>query len=370
MIIGVPKEIKIQEYRVAIIPSGVSELVRSGHTVLIERDAGIGSAYTDREYEQNGAKIVSAKEAWAAQLVVKVKEPLSSEYHYLQGQILFTFLHLAGVEKELTHRLLNSGTTAIAYETLEDEQGRLPLLAPMSAIAGNMAALVGAYYLAKFNNGNGMQLGKVLGIRHGKALVIGDGVVGFHAAHTLNGMGANVCQAGLSELKSSMQQPDEVEGIEYFYSTAKAIAKKCVDADLVIGAVLNKGAKAPYVVTEEMVKSMRKGAVIVDVSIDQGGCIETSRATTHDSPVYVKHDVTHYCVTNMPGAYPRTSTMALCAETLMYIQLLADKGVTGICAQANVCKAINIYKSRIVNEQIAASLNMFEDYISLNKLCE
>ncbi|OQK15281.1 alanine dehydrogenase [Methyloprofundus sedimenti] len=370
MIIGVPKEIKIQEYRVAIIPSGVAELVRAGHKVLIERGAGVGSAYTDQEYEQNGAKIVSTKEAWATQLVVKVKEPLSSEYHYLQGQILFTFLHLAGVEKELTRRLLTSGTTAIAYETLEDEQGRLPLLAPMSAIAGNMAALVGAYYLAKYNNGNGVQLGKVLGTRHGKALVIGDGVVGSHAAHTLNGMGANVFQSGLSELKSGMQLSGELEGVEYFFSTAKAIAKNCIDADLVIGAVLNKGAKAPYIVTEEMVKSMRKGTVIVDVSIDQGGCIETSRATTHDSPVYLKHGVTHYCVTNMPGAYPRTSTMALCAETLMYIHLLADKGVSGICAQANVSKAINIYKSRIVNQQIATSLNMLETYISLNELCE
>ena len=185
MLIGVPKEIKAQEYRVAITPSGVAQLVKAGHTVLIERGAGHGSAYADHEYEQSGATIVAAKEAWNTQLVVKVKEPLSSEYHYLQGQILFTFLHLAGLEKTLTLRLLQSGTTAIAYETLEDAQGKLPLLAPMSAIAGNMAAMVGTYYLAKFNQGNGIQLGMVLAKRHGKVLVIGDGVVGFHAARSL-----------------------------------------------------------------------------------------------------------------------------------------------------------------------------------------
>jgi alanine dehydrogenase len=367
MIIGVPKEIKTQEYRVAIIPSGVAELVKAGHTVLVERGAGVGSDYSDQEYQQSGATTVSAREAWNTQLVVKVKEPLRSEYHYLQGQILFTFLHLAGVEKELTLNLLQSGTTAIAYETLEDAQGKLPLLAPMSAIAGNMAALVGAYYLAKFNHSNGTQLGKVMGHRHGKAVVIGDGVVGFHAARSLNAMGANVFQAGLSK---GIQESRDLQDVGYFYSTATAIAKNCLDADLVIGAVLNKGAKAPYVVTEEMIKAMRKGTVVVDVSIDQGGCIETSRATTHDNPVFKQHDVTHYCVTNMPGAYPRTSTIALCSETLKYIKLLADQGVSGLCAQANACNAINIYQSKIANEQVAASLNMPEYFIPLNKLCE
>jgi alanine dehydrogenase len=370
MIIGVPKEIKAQEYRVAIIPAGVAELVKAGHTVLIERGAGVGSAHTDQEYEQSGAKIVATKEAWDTQLVVKVKEPLSSEYHYLQGQILFTFLHLAGVDKALTLRLLQSGTTAIAYETLEDEQGKLPLLAPMSAIAGNMAALVGTYYLAKFNHGNGTQLGKVMGSRHGKVLVIGDGVVGFHAARTLNAMGANVFQAGLSKAKVGMQKSGDLNGVEYFYSASSAIAKHCLGTDLVIGAVLNKGAKAPYVVTEKMLKSMSRGTVVVDVSIDQGGCIETSRATTHDNPVYMQHGVTHYCVTNMPGAYPRTSTIALCAETLGYIQLLADQGVSALCAQTNAAKAINIFKSKIANEQVATSLNMLEYFTPLHELCE
>ena len=358
MIVGVPREIKVQENRVAIIPLGVTDLVSAGHTVLIEKGAGIGSGYSDREYQQSGAKIVSVSEAWAAQLVIKVKEPLKSEYDYLQGQIIFTFLHLAGVEKELTKRLIESGTTAIAYETLDDRQGGLPILAPMSAIAGNMAALVGSYYLARFNQGNGVQLGKVLGKRHGKVLVIGDGVVGFHAARTLNSMGANVFLAGLSKDKAGLQVPGELKGVEYLYSEESIIARHCVDADLVVGAVLKTGQKAPHVVTEVMVKSMGKGTVVVDVSIDQGGCIETSKATTHDNPVYIKHDVTHYCVTNMPGAYPRSSTIALCYSSLSYIRHLADKGINVFMLQEP--RAVNIYKSQIVNEKVAQSLGMCE----------
>jgi len=370
MIIGVPKEIKIQEYRVAIIPTGIVELVVAGHEVFIESGAGVGSGFADQDYELAGARIVSAKEAWAAQLVVKVKEPLRCEYDYLQGQILFTFLHLAGVEKELTYRLLSSGTTAIAYETLEDASGHLPLLAPMSAIAGNMAALVGAYYLAKFNHGNGIQLGKVLDKRHGKALVIGDGVVGFHAARTLNSIGANVFQAGLTKSKVGMLTTGGLKGVEYIYSEDKAITKNCLDADLVVGAVLNKGAKAPYVVTAQMIKTMRKGSVVVDVSIDQGGCIETSRATTHDNPVFQQYGVTHYCVTNMPGAYPRTATLALCSETLIYVLQLADGVVPEMYLQGSAAKAVNIYKSRITNKQVAKSLNMLEYFSPLNELCE
>lgn len=368
MIIGVPKEIKIQEYRVAVIPSGVAELVKAGHKVLIEQGAGIGSAYTDQEYLYAGAQIVSADQAWSAQLVVKVKEPLSSEYKYLQGQIIFTFLHLAGVAKELTMRLLNTGTTAIAYETLEDAQGNLPLLAPMSAIAGNMAALVGVYYLARFNRGYGVQLGKVLGRRHGKALVIGDGVVGYHAARTLNAMGANVVQAGLKCARVGRQQAAGLEGVEYIYSEAETIAKQCSDADLVIGAVLKKGAKAPYVVTEQMIKSMRKGVVVVDVSIDQGGCIETSVPTSHENPVYIKHGVLHYCVTNMPGAYPRTSTLALCVESLAYVLQIAE-AVPINCMQDGFSKAINVYQSKITNKQLATSLGLLGNYKPLAEMC-
>ena len=354
MIVGVPKEIKVQEYRVALIPVGVAELVRAGHEVLIEEGAGLGSGFTDQEYLQSGAKIVSTGQAWAAQLVIKVKEPLSPEYGYLQGQIIFTFLHLAGVEKELTYRLMKSGTTAIAYETLKDQLGDLPILAPMSAIAGNMAALVGSYYLAKFNQGNGIQLGMVLAKRHGKVLVIGDGVVGFHAARTLNSMGANVFLAGLCRENIGLLGSGWLKGVEYLYSEEAIIARHCLDADLVIGAVLRVGQKAPHVVSKDMVKSMGKGSVIVDVSIDQGGCIETSKATTHDNPVYIKYGVTHYCVANMPGAYPRSSTIALCSASLVYIRLLADKGLDRFLHQ--YAEAVNVYKSKITNKKVALSV--------------
>ena len=362
MIIGVPKEIKIQEYRVAMTPQGVGELVGSGHEILIEAGAGLGSGFADQEYQCNGARIVSVKEAWAAQLVIKVKEPLSSEYDYLRGQILFTFLHLAGVEKELTFRLINSGTTAIAYETLKGQGGNLPILAPMSAIAGNMAALVGSYYLAKFNRGNGVQLGEVLGQRNGKVLVVGDGVVGFHAARTLKSMGSNVFLAGLSRAKVGMHHKGRFEGMEYLYSEPKIIARHCLDADLVVGAVLKAGEKAPHIVTEAMVKSMAMGSVVVDVSIDQGGCIETAKATTHDNPIYIKHNVIHYCVANMPGAYPRTSTIALCAASLVYIRLLADKGLGWFVLHERT--SINVYRSKLVNKKIALSLDMLDYYKS------
>jgi len=357
MIIGVPKEIKTQEYRVGIVPAGVAELVRAGHEVLIERGAGLGAGFTDQEYERQGGVCVSTEEAWHAQLVVKVKEPLAAEYDYLHGQILFTFLHLAGVDINLTRRLMASGTTAIAYETLEDDAGRLPILAPMSAVAGNMAALVGAYYLARFNQGNGVQLGQVLGRRHGKALVLGAGVVGMHAARTLHGMGTNVYLAGLDKHKVDRQVSEELAGVNYFYSNDHAVAQHCVDADLVIGAVLKRGQKAPYVLTEKMVSAMGKSSVIVDVSIDQGGCVETSRATTHDQPVYTRHGVIHYCVTNMPGAYPRSSAVALCAESLPYVRLLADKGVDGFLGREGLAKAVNIYRGEITNEKLAESLS-------------
>jgi len=356
MIIGVPKEVKIQENRVAIVPSGVEELVAAGHEVLIEANAGCGSGFTDYEYQQSGARIVLTEEAWKVDLVVKVKEPLSSEYKFLQGQILFTFLHLAGAEKELTECLIKSGTTAIAYETLEDESGRLPILAPMSAIAGNMAALVGSYYLASFNQGKGVQLGKVLGAQYGKALIIGDGVVGMHAARTLSAMGAKVFLAGREWDKYKNNRLEGLEDVEYLHSEKGALAKHCLDSDLVVGAVLNAGQKAPHVVTEGMIKSMGKGTVVVDVSIDQGGSIETSKATTHEDPVFIKHGVIHYCVTNMPGAYPCTATVALCAESIAYVKRLADVGVQDFWRETK--GAVNIHGAKIVNKKVALSLNI------------
>ncbi|NOQ63622.1 MAG: alanine dehydrogenase [Methyloprofundus sp.] len=358
MIIGVPKEVKVQECRVAITPEGVAKLRQSGHEVLIELGAGIGSGFSDQAYQQAGAVIVSVEEAWAAELVVKVKEPIRAEYNYLQGQMLFTFLHLAGVDRELTTRLMNSGTTAIAYETVVDAQGRLPILAPMSAIAGNMAALMGSYYLARFNQGNGVQLAKVLGRRHGKALVIGDGVVGMHAAQTLNSMGASVFLAGLDRTQAGILSSADLNGVEYLYSQESSIAQHCSDADLVVGAVLNVGEKTPHIVTEAMIRTMQEGAVVVDVSIDQGGCIETSVATTHEEPTFIKHGVTHYCVANMPGAYPRTATIALCDVSIGYIEELANSGILKFMRQRR--GAVNIYQSKIINSVVAQSLKLRE----------
>lgn len=359
MIIGVPKEIKNHEYRVGLVPEGAENLVHLGHTVMIEKGAGVGSGFSDAEYLQAGAIIVSVQKVWAAQLVVKVKEPITAEFDYLQGQILFTFLHLAGVSVELTRRLISSGTTAIAYETLEDESGRLPILAPMSAIAGNMAALVGAYYLTKFNQGEGVQLGKILGHRHGNALVLGDGVVGFHAARTLNAVGTNVMQVGLNQQLVGRLGGDDLNGVRYYYSTADLVAQLCRDADLVVGAVLLKGRKAPYVLSKAMLQNMKKGAVVVDVSIDQGGCIEGSRPTTHESPVYLDNGIIHYCVTNMPGAYPRTATIALCMQTLPYIIKLADGGVDAFLNITRLAKAVNVYHSEVLNRDVAMSLEPY-----------
>src|SRR3989338_10069993 len=300
MKIGIPKEIKDKENRVSLAPVGAKMLVKQKHAVIIEKNAGAGAGFEDTEYTEAGAKIGTASEVWNTDLVVKGKEPLLHEYHFLKGQMLFTYLHLAGVTKTLTDALLETKTTGIAYETVEDEYKRLPLLAPMSAIAGNMAVNIGNYYLAKFNNGKGILLGEVMGHFYGKVLVIGDGVVGRHAAKTSYGMGTNVYLLGrhlerMELLKDSIGRKSNI-----MISNAENLKEHIKDDDLVIGAVLVKGAKAPYVVTEEMVKSMQPGSVIVDVSIDQGGCIETSRPTSHSNPVFVKHGVTHYCVTNMP----------------------------------------------------------------------
>jgi alanine dehydrogenase len=357
MKIGIIKETKIQEHRVAVTPAGVVQLLTAGHKVLVEVDAGCDSGFSNQEYQQAGAQLVSTAEAWAVDLVVKVKEPLPAEYQYLDKQIVFTFFHLAGVTKTLTEELLKKGTIAIAYESVEDELGRLPILAPMSAIAGNMAATVGAYYLAKHQQGRGVQLGQVLNQRHGKVVVIGDGVVGQHAARTASGMGANVFLASLNP--EHLQALPEVN---VFLSNPKTISEHIVDADLVVGAVLCRNATAPNIVTEAMVKSMQKGSVIVDVSIDQGGCVETSVPTTHSNPVFVKHEVVHYCVANMPGAYPRTSTMALTEATLAYILEIAAQGMAGIVERQGVLKAVNTYQGYITCERVARDLGMMSQY--------
>ena len=370
MIIGVPKEIKDKENRVALAPEGVKLLVSNGHNVFVEKSAGIGSGFPDGEYSRQGATVVSAKKAWSTDLIAKVKEPLENEYSLLnQKTILFTFLHLAGVDKSLTVSLLQKKVTAIAYETVEDENGRLPLLAPMSAIAGNMSVTIGSYYLAKFNNGKGVQLGNVMDSHFGKVVIIGDGVVGTHCARTANGMGANTYVFTLNLEKSNKLKDLIGRGVNIELSSRDNIAKHVKDADLVVGAVLVHGAKAPYVVTEAMVKTMQPGSVIVDVSIDQGGCIETSRPTSHSNPVYVKHGVTHYCVTNMPGAYPRTSTIALTNATLPYVLKLANDGIVNYAKHdLGFAKGINTYRGIITYRPVAQALNLegvFRDLIDL-----
>ncbi|MGH8559071.1 MAG: alanine dehydrogenase [Methylococcales bacterium] len=362
MKIGIVREIKDREDRVAMTPDGVRELVEHGHQVLVERDAGAGSNFGNEEYFAAGGGLVGPEQAWACDLVVKVKEPLPSEYRFLQQQMVFTFFHLAGADPRLTETLLAGGTTAIAYETLEDEAGRLPLLAPMSAIAGNMASLVGAYYLQACHGGKGVQPGIVEGKRYGQVLVIGDGIVGRHAARVAAGMGANVRIAGLD--KEIALRPDSGfgEGIEYFLSTPDNITQAVKQADLVIGAVLVHGDKAPHVISAEMLKSMQSGSVIVDVSIDQGGCIETSRPTTHSDPIFEKFDVIHYCVTNMPGAYPRTATQALNRATLQYVTGIADRGLDFLCGHSGLAKAVNTREGYITCRPVAETLGLESKY--------
>jgi alanine dehydrogenase len=368
MKIGIVKEIKDQENRVAVTPHGIKTLTAAGHRVVVETQAGRGAGFSDAEYEQAGAEIQDAVAAWAAELVVKVKEPLPGEYRYLQGQMLFTFLHLAGAPRELTTALLETRTTAIAYETLEDELGRLPILAPMSAIAGNMATLMGNYYLARFNQGKGVQLAKVLGEKHGKVLIIGDGVVAQHAAGVACGMGANVWMAGLEEHKGRQLKSSVLPEINYLLSTPENIAAHLQDTDLLIGAVLNKGAKALHVISEAMVQSMVPGSVIVDVSIDQGGCIATSRPTAHSDPVFILYGIIHYCVANMPGAYPRTSTIALSQASLPYVRQLADFGLACCKDNAGMRKALNAYQGHITYRPVAQAWGMEDRYRDIDAL--
>jgi len=368
MIVSVVKEIKDKENRVALTPAGAEQLVQSGNSVLVEKHAGLNSGFSNEEYANAGAEIVSAENAWNAELVMKVKEPLESEYKFLKNNIVFTYFHLAGVAKTLTDALLKNNTTSIAYETVEDNNGRLPLLAPMSAVAGNMSITMGSYYLAKFNNGKGMQLGSVLGKKYGKVVVIGDGIVGKHAAKNAYGMGANVYLFGLYEERFADLKKEIGNELNCMLSNPENIAKHIEDADLVVGCVLLHGAKAPWIVTEEMVKTMQKGSVIVDVSIDQGGCVETSKPTSHSDPVYEKHGVIHYCVTNMPGAYPRASTVALAAATLPYALKLAKEGLNAVKKDSGFAKGINTHKGFITYKPVAEAFGIMNKYTDLARL--
>ncbi len=362
MKIGVVREIKDQEDRVGLTPEDVRVLVERGHRVLVERNAGAGSNFSNEEYVGAGAGMAGPDQAWDCDLVVKVKEPSPSEYDYLQQQMVFTFFHLAGADPQLAKTLVARGTTAIAYETLEDNTGKLPLLSPMSAIAGNMASLVGAYYLQTSQGGKGVQPGIVNGTRYGQVIVIGDGIVGGHAARVATGMGANVRIAGLDRERALRPDPGFGEGVHYFLSTPDNIAQAVTQADLVIGAVLLRGDKAPHVLTRGMVDSMQPGSVIVDVSIDQGGCVETSRPTSHSDPVFVESGVIHYCVTNMPGAYPRTATQALTQATLPYVTGIADRGVDFLSDHDGLAKALNTCGGYITCRPVAEALGLEAKY--------
>lgn len=372
MQIGLIKEIKNNENRVALTPAAVQTLAQAGHEVLVERGAGEGSAFADGDYEAAGARVVDTSAAWSAELVLKVKEPLESEYGYFRpGQILFTYLHLAGVDPNLTHALLDNKVTAIAYETVRGADGRLPLLAPMSAVAGSMSASVARHYLAKSEGGKGVLLGRIMGEPHGKVVVIGDGVVGQHAAHAAVGGGAETYIFTLFEERfDELRQLISPEVIPVL-SSEDTIREHVRDADAVIGAVLLPGgARAPHVVSKEMVASMQPGSVIVDVSIDQGGCIETSRPTSHSDPVYTVHGVIHYCVTNMPGAYPVSATRALVKTTLPYVQRLAEGGLAALTTDLDFADGVNTHAGKLTIKSVAETLDLNDRYRPFAALLE
>ncbi|KAA6447249.1 alanine dehydrogenase [Bacillus swezeyi] len=359
MIIGIPKEIKNNENRVAITPAGVVALTKSGHQILIEQGAGIGSGFEDTDYTTAGATIIpDAKDVWAkAEMVMKVKEPISSEYGYFRkGLILFTYLHLAA-EPKLAKALTDSGVTAIAYETVEVSR-TLPLLTPMSEVAGRMASQIGAQFLEKSKGGKGILLSGVPGVKRGKVTIIGGGVVGTNAAKIAVGLGADVTLIDLSAER--LRQLDDMFGkdIQTLMSNPLNIAEAVKESDLVIGAVLIPGAKAPKLVTEDMIKSMSPGSVVVDVAIDQGGIIETvDHITTHDNPTYTKHGVVHYAVANMPGAVPRTSTIGLTNVTIPYAMQIANKGVEKAVADNQaLARGVNVANGSITYEAVARDL--------------
>jgi alanine dehydrogenase len=358
MLIGLPKEIKVKENRVALTPGGVSTLVRRGHEVVVERAAGVGSGFADSEYEKAGATLGSAADAWGANMVVKVKEPVASEYGFLREDLLlFTYLHLAA-DRPLTERLLASGTTAVAYETVQLEDGSLPLLTPMSEVAGRLAVQAGAYYLQKPNGGRGVLLGGVPGVQPGHVLVIGGGVVGTNAAKMAMGLGARVTVLDVSQKRLAYLDDVFFGRLTTMMSSEANIRALLPEADLVIGGVLIPGAKAPHLVTRDMLSSMQEGSVIVDVAVDQGGCVETIHATTHDEPVYNVDGVVHYGVANMPGAVPRTSTFALTNATFPYVMQLAEKGVSALESNAALLRGLNTRAGQLTYAGVADAFEM------------
>jgi alanine dehydrogenase len=355
MLIGVVKEIKQDEYRVALTPAGAGELRQAGHEVLVEADAGRGSAFPDSDYEAVGARITSVEDVWASvDMVLKVKEPLPEEYPRIrEGLVLFTYLHLAADER-LTRALVDSGATCIAYETVETDDRRLPLLAPMSEVAGRLATQMGAWALEKARGGRGILLGGVPGVPPAKVVVLGGGIVGYNAALIAVGM-----QADVWVLDKSVERMRDLEmmldgRITLAMSNQLQIERAVADADLVIGAVLIPGARAPKLITRDMLAGLKHGTALVDVAIDQGGCFETSKPTTHSDPIYLVDDIVHYCVANMPGAVPVTSTFALTNVTLPYVEAIADHGVReAVARDPALARGVNVLDGKLTYEAVA-----------------
>jgi len=371
MIVGLPKEIKDNEYRVGLTPAGVRALTDAGHKVVVERGAGDGSGFDDKLYERAGARILeTADEVWASgEMIVKVKEPIAPEYPRMrEGQLLFTYLHLAP-DNELTKQLLERRITGIAYETITDRRGALPLLTPMSEVAGRMAIQVGAHYLEKMSGGGGVLLGGVPGVPAARVVIIGGGVVGTNAAKIAVGMGAHVII--IDNNLDRLRELDDIflSKISTLASNAYMIQDAISTADLIVGAVLVPGGAAPKLVTRNMLKDVPRGAVIVDVAVDQGGCIETTHPTTHSNPTYYVEDVLHYCVANMPGAVPRTSTFALTNATLPYALKLANKGfIEAITSDEGLKAGVNTYAGKLTYEAVA--LAQGREYTPLNDLLD
>jgi alanine dehydrogenase len=374
MRIGVAKEIKTDEYRVALTPAGARELVQAGHEVVVETGAGLGSAFADAAYEAVGARVTGVDEVWAEpELLLKVKEPIEPEYGRLrEGLILFTYLHIAA-DEPLTRALVDSGVAAVAYETVETDSRALPLLAPMSEVAGRLAAQAGAYFLEKPLGGRGLLLGGVAGVAPGRVVIIGGGIVGYNAAVVAIGLGAEVTI--LERSIDRMRHLEEILSgrVTLLMSSSLQIEESVADADVVIGAVLIPGALAPKLITREMVRGMKQGAVFCDVAIDQGGCAETSRPTTHTQPVYDVDGVTHYCVANMPGAVPVTSTKALTNATLPYVEAIATYGLAdAVSRDPALARGVNVLDGRITYEAVAEAHGLdytpLEDVLPLSRV--
>jgi len=368
MIIGLPKEIKDNESRVGMTPGAVKALTRRGHRVLVEMDAGAGSSLPDSEYEAAGAEIVpTAADAWSAQMVVKVKEPIAREYPFLRPDlILFTYLHLAA-DRALTDVLLESGTTAIAYETVQTEDGKLPLLMPMSEVAGRMATQIGATYLQRTHGGRGVLMGGVPGVAPANVAILGGGTVGANAARVAVGLGAQVTVLDVNHDRLKYLDDIYRGSLQTRVSDEYNIEDVVYEADLVIGAILIPGGRAPWLITRDMLSQMPVGSVIVDVAVDQGGCVETTRPTTHSNPTFVVDGVVHYCVANMPGAVPRTSTFALNNQTAVYTLRLANEGIDAVRKSSALLHGLNTHRGKLTYAAVAEAfgLSYTEPFTSL-----